>query len=290
MLTPLNAGCWRHALLWCAMLLSVPSWAEPEVRVIPLKHHMAEELIPVLRPLLAPGESITGMDTRLVVRASRATQSQINHALGELDRPRRNLRISVRHGGDRYEQRDAIGAAGEVRQGNTRIVVTGAGSGSITTGPTGPDSAVRLHAGHQVHTTRDSSIQTLVVLDGGRGYLRIGESIPQVQTFLALAGHRLQAIAGIQYQDVTTGFDVEPRLLGEQVHLVISPRLAFRSAQGAEIVNFQELRTTVTMKPGEWTEVGSAVGAANEVNRQIFSTRRLSGEETSQFWLRVDAQ
>ena len=38
--------------------------------------------------------------------------------------------------------------------------------------------------------------------------LRVGESIPKVQPFLVLVGNRLGVVAGIQYYDVTTGFEV----------------------------------------------------------------------------------
>jgi len=31
--------------------------AEPELRVIPLKHRLADEVVPVVHPLLAPSES-----------------------------------------------------------------------------------------------------------------------------------------------------------------------------------------------------------------------------------------
>ena len=70
----------------------------------------------------------------------------------------------------------------------------------------------------------------------------------------------------------------------------MTPRLAFRNNHGTQAVNFQELRTVVTVKPGEWVDLGGAVESANTVNRQILSTRRSTDSEDSRFLIRVDPQ
>jgi len=271
--------------------------AEPELRVIPLTHRLADEVVPVVRPLLAPGESVSGMDSRLIVRATPRTFAQIERLLAEIDTPRRNLRISVRHAGESNRIQESQGVSGDVRRGNTRIVVTNSNhsTGGMTVGRAGPDGTVQLHSERRITTTRDASSQNLTVLDGGRAFLRVGESIPLVQPFLVLVGNRLGVVAGIQYYDVTTGFEVEPRIVNEasfteQVQLAVTPRFAFRSNQGTQTVNFQELRTVVMVNPGEWVDLGGAVESTNEVKRQILSTRRKTGSEDSRFLIRVDQQ
>ncbi len=263
--------------------------AESELRVIPLKHRLADEVVPVVRPLLAPGESVSGMDSRLIVRAAPRTFAQIERLLADIDTPRRNLRISVRHAGESERVQDSQGVSGDMRRGNTRMVVTN-GTGGTGVGRAAPDGNLQLHSERRVTTKRDASTQDLTVLDGGRAFLRVGESIPQVQPFLALVGNRVTVMSGIQYYDVTTGFEVEPRVLGERIQLAVTPRLAFRSNQGTQTVNFQELRTVVTVKPGEWVDLGGTVESTNEVNRQILSTRRSTDNENSRFLIRVDPQ
>ena len=271
--------------------------AEPELRVISLKHRLADEMVPVVRLLLAPGESVNGLDSRLIVRAAPPTLVQIERLLAEIDTPRRNVRISVRHAGESARVQDSQGVSGDVRRGNTRIVVTNdaRSTGGMTVGRSGPDGTVQLHSERRVTTKRDASTQNLTVLDGGRAFLRVGESIPQVQPFLALVGNRMAVMTGIQFYDVTTGFEVEPRIVNEasfteRIQLTVTPRLAFRSNQGTQIANFLELRTVVTVKPGEWVDLGGAVESTNEVNRQILSTRRLTDSEDSRFLIRVDPQ
>lgn len=278
-------------LLWMAPA-PLTQAAEPELRVIPLKHRLADEVVPLVRPLLAPGESVNGLDSRLIVRAALPTHVQIERLLAEIDTPRRNLRISVRHAGESARVQDSQGVSGDVRRGNTRIVVPNdtRSTGGMTVGRSAPDGTVQLHSERRVTSKRDASTQNLTVLDGGRAFLRVGESIPQVQPFLALVGNRVAVMTGIQYYDVTTGFEVEPRILGERIQLTVTPRLAFRSNQGTQIANFQELRTMVTVKPGEWVDLGGAVESTNEVNRQILSTRRRTDSEDSRFLIRVDPQ
>jgi type II secretory pathway component GspD/PulD (secretin) len=281
------------SLFWMAAA-PLTQAAEPELRVIPLKHRLADEVVPVVRPLLAPGESVNGLDSRLIVRAAPLTFAQIERLLAEIDTPRRNLRINVRHAGESNRIQDSQGVSGDMRRGNTRIVVTNGthSTGGVSIGHTGPDGNVQLHSERHITTTRDASSQNLTVLDGGRAFLRVGESI-LVQPFLVLVGNRLGVVAGIQYYDVTTGFEVEPRIVNgasftERIQLAVTPRLAFRSNQGTQTVNFQELRTVVTVKPGEWVDLGGAVESSNEVNRQILSTHRNTGSEDSRFLIRVD--
>ena len=282
------------SLFWMAAA-PLTQAAEPELRVIPLKHRLADEVVPVVRPLLTPGESVSGMDSRLIVRATPRTFTQLERLLAEIDTPRRNLRISVRHDGESKRIQDSQGVSGDMRRGNTRIIVTNGthSTGGVSVGHTGPDGNVKLHSERHITTTRDASSQNLTVLDGGRAFLRVGESI-LVQPFLVLVGNRLGVVAGIQYYDVTTGFEVEPRIVNEasfteRIQLAVTPRLAFRSNQGTQTVNFQELRTVVTVKPGEWVDLGGAVESSNEVNRQILSTHRNTGSEDSRFLIRVDS-
>jgi len=184
------------SLFWIAAAAPLTHAAEPELRVIPLKHRLADEVIPVVRPLLAPGDSVSGMDSRLIVRATPRTFAQIERLLAEIDTPRRNLRISVRHAGESERVHDSQGVSGDVRRGNTRIVVTNGNhsTGGVSVGRTGPDGNIQLHIERRITTTRDTSSQNLTVLDGGRAFLRVGESLPQVQPFLVLVGNRLGVV------------------------------------------------------------------------------------------------
>jgi len=88
----LFAGC-LPAMLVVAADVQAESLAQ-----IPLHYRMAEELLPILRPLLPPGSAITGAGNVLFVRADAATLTQVRDAVASLDRAPRQLLITVGQG------------------------------------------------------------------------------------------------------------------------------------------------------------------------------------------------
>lgn len=266
--------------------------AVTDLHVISLKHRLAEEVVPAVRPLLAPGESVSTMDSRLIVRATPETLIQIKQLLVEIDTPRRNLRISVRHAGEVERVQESRGIAGNVNHGNTRIIVSNSNRNNdgVTIGRAGTIGTVQVHNERRVTANHGTSNQNLMVLDGGHAFLRVGESIPQVQPYLILVQNRPGFVTGIQYYDVTTGFEVEPRIVGEKIRIAVTPRLAFRSSQGLQTIYFQELQSVVTVSPGEWIDLGGTVESDSKVHRQILSTQDLTGKTSSRFLIRVDPQ
>lgn len=282
-------------ILFALFAVSLPVKAgTPEVQVIPLKHRLAEQVVPVLRPLLAPGESINSMDNRLIVRAAPATLALIEKTLSEIDTAQRNLRISVRHADRSESTQDNFGVSGGVQTGNTRIVISNPNTqrerGNVIVSGAGNNSGLQVRTERHSIRSQTNSTQNLTVMDGGRAFLRVGESIPDVQQFLVWAGNRPALVTGVNYRDVTTGFEVEPRIVGERILLRVSPRLAFRGDHGVQTVTFEELHTQLTVHPGEWVDLGGIVGNAHELNRRILSSRQSSSTDTSGFLIRVDLQ
>ncbi len=129
--------------------------AQESIEVIPLRHRTAEQVIPVLRPLLEPGGALTGQYNQLIVRTSPGNLAQIRAALAAIDAPLRRLMISVRF--DRAEESAASGLRGEARFSNR------GSSGELRV----RDS--RGAFGEQV----DQRIQ---VLEGGQATISTGES------------------------------------------------------------------------------------------------------------------
>ena len=84
--------------------LGASALAQGTLEVIPLRHRTADQVIPVLRPLLEPGGALSGQFNQLIVRTSPGNLAQIRAALDAIDRPQRRLTISVRF----EDARDAI--------------------------------------------------------------------------------------------------------------------------------------------------------------------------------------
>lgn len=88
----------------CAFLLAfvaVAALAQDSVEVISLRHRTADQVIPVLRPLLAPGGALTGQYNQLIVRTNPENLAQLRQVLESIDQPSRRLMISVRFDGSR---------------------------------------------------------------------------------------------------------------------------------------------------------------------------------------------
>ena len=67
-----------------------------EIEVIDLRFRTADQVLPVLQPLLEPGGALSGQGSQLFLRTSRANAAQIRQVLATLDRPPRQLEIRVR--------------------------------------------------------------------------------------------------------------------------------------------------------------------------------------------------
>ncbi|MDO8349573.1 MAG: hypothetical protein Q7S94_00280, partial [Gallionella sp.] len=66
-----------------------------ELEIIELKHRRAEELLPVIQPLLDKDEMVSGMNYQLILRASSRNTEQIRRLLERIDSLPRQLKITV---------------------------------------------------------------------------------------------------------------------------------------------------------------------------------------------------
>jgi len=277
-------------LLLFAGFAAVAAAADYGLKIIPLKHRTAEDVIPVVRPLLKPDEAVSGFHSQLFLRASAESNRTVERVLAELDQPRRNLRVTIQQGLARDISRAGQELSGEVRAGDARIVVPGrrSSTGGVTIGGSGEDSA-RYRITRSTGSQRQETGTFLNVLEGMPAFIQVGESVPYVQRFLALAGNHMTVVEGVQYQDVVTGFEVLPRLVGDRVELEIAPRLSFIGNRGTQVVNFQELRTTVSVRLGEWVDLGGATVSRDDVSSAIWSTASTQSGERRTIMLKVEA-
>src|ERR1051325_10507717 len=88
----------RGALVRLAFitLVALPAAAQNSLEIIDLRHRTAEQVIPVLKPLVEPGGSLSGQGTQLFVRTSTANLPDLRRALESIDRPAKRLQVSVR--------------------------------------------------------------------------------------------------------------------------------------------------------------------------------------------------
>lgn len=252
----------RWALVFALLLVAGVAQAQTVLEVIPLYHRTAEEVIPVLQPLLAREGTLSGFKGQLIVRTTPANLEEIKRILASLDRAPRQLLITVRQDVDANARRSTARISGNVGGDNARVVVPPTsrerqgGHVVIQEG----DSRVRAHVLDSSSVASDRNAQTLRVMEGREAFIRVGQSVPlrgQQVTRTVVGGQVVdQVVNTTQYHDVTTGFYVRPRLSGDRVTLDISPQREKLLNDIRGSVDVQRIVTTVSGRLGEWMEIG----------------------------------
>lgn len=282
----------RRLVLVLLLLLPVPLAAPAEIHVIQLKHRPAEELVPVIRPLLGPNDAVSAVDYRLIVRTSETRRREVERVVQQLDIARHQLTLTVRQG-SRAERRDTThGVSGEVGIGrDARVTLPrrpSADDRGVVVEQQGGDARLRYQGREERVNAADERTQTLRVQDGQRAYIRLGQSVPHVQRILSLAGGQVTLAQDVEYQNVVTGFEVLPRVQGNRVQLEITPRLSSLADPATGLANFQELRTTVSARLGEWVDLGAIQGGGEDVRRAIVESATAGSAEQRTVWIRVE--
>lgn len=250
------------AFVACAAL------AQDTLEVIPLRHRTADQVIPVLQPLLAPGGALTGQHNQLIVRTSAANLAQIRTALDAIDRPLRRLSILVRF--DSAQD----GARREV-QGAVRIASEGNSS-----------AAIRID---NANSRQDERVdQRIQVLEGGRATIAAGQSRPQRvrQVIQTPSGPVVRETTEIQ--GAATGFEVVPRLAGGDVILEIAPQRENFVPGRSGAIQAERIESTVRGRLGEWIELGGASSSSSRAESAPLSARERTTSGERRVWVKVE--
>ena len=225
--------------------------AQGTLEVISLRHRTADQVIPVLRPLLEPGGTLSGQYNQLIVRTSPRNLAEIRAVLDSIDQLARRLTISVRF--DNAQQTARSGLSQDSRSSLDERV--------------------------------DQRIQ---VLEGGRALISGGESRPlrQRQVIQTPGGPVVRETTVIQ--GASTGFEVVPRLSGTTVYLDIAPQREQFGPGGSGAIRSERVATTVSGRLGEWIDLGGVNSASARADSGIPSSRERTAGGSSGIWVKVE--
>lgn len=250
----------KKIILLCALLFfSLPA-AASELEIIVLKHRSAAEVLPIIQPLLDQDAVASGMNYQLFLRTSPHNLEQIKKLLDSIDTAPRRLKITVIQDVDSETIARAHELSGSVGLGrHARIGVPGSGddTGLNVEAGRGPDRlTARLSSSRSFED--EHKTQYLQVLEGNRALVRSGESVPVPQRQVIRHPWGAQVIDSTQYQEVSSGFYVLPRLNGDQVTLEISTQNDLVGEKEGYYPDIRSQRTSsiVSGRLGEWLEVG----------------------------------
>ncbi|PKO92857.1 MAG: hypothetical protein CVU16_06165 [Betaproteobacteria bacterium HGW-Betaproteobacteria-10] len=257
-------------LLTAAMALWISFSAAQSMEVIELKSKRADDVLPVLLPLLEPGGTLTGLNNQLFLRASSRNRAEIKKALAALDTPTRRLIIRISQNRQSENKARGAEASGQVVLGSTR----------------------RSNAQAQVWDTQsvrgESAGQMVQTVDGGQAFIQIGRSLPIPMRQVVIGQGGAIVNDTVVYKDVGRGFYAVPHLNGERVTLEISQQADSVGASGRGNINTQRLSTTVSGRLGEWIELGGGghQSSANEPGTLSLSTS--DARDNRSIWLMVE--
>jgi hypothetical protein len=238
----------RRTLIRFAVLtlLATTARAQNALEIISLRYRTAEQVLPGLRPLLEPGATLSGEGGQLFVRTSPTNLADLRLALEVLDTPQRRLLISVRFDEERDAGSRDLGASGRI--GNR-------------------DSQVEIRADDRRSAAAERVDQRIEATDGMRALIYTGRERPlrQRQFIQTPAGVVSQQVTVVQ--ELTSGFEVIPRLVANRVEVEVVQQRESASA-------YQRAATMASGRLGEWFSLGA-----------VAST---SSGETRRVWIRVD--
>jgi type II secretory pathway component GspD/PulD (secretin) len=283
---------WAFSGALCLFFLSpnTPAHAQKTVlEVITLKYRTAEQVIPVLEPLIPKPGTISGLQHQLIIRTTPANLADIKQVLTTLDAVPRRLLITVRQDAALDSGRIGAEMSGSASSGVTQ-------SGAVVQAGR-EDDFVRGRVDSTRSLDSDRNTQTLQVLEGNSAFIRTGQSVPlpQRQALRTIVNGRIveRVIDSVEYRDVMTGFYALSRLVGDRVTLEINPQRDTLPAPDQNLppgsVNVQRIATTVSGRLGEWMEIGRLVqGVSNEQSVILGSTRETS-TDNRRIMIKVDA-
>lgn len=257
------------------IVLSVSAMAADQFKMITLQYRFAQDVLPMIEPMVGPTGTVRAIDNHLMISASPDRLSQIEALLSQIDVARKNVRITVSHSADVQTQQRGAGISGRIRSGDVEISTSPRAERGINIDLT-DRSAAYSNAGSEF----------LNVIDGERAFIRVGQSVPYTQQWVTLTRRYVNVQQTVEFQDITTGFAVRPRYIGDQVELEITPRIARLNQSG--FIDFEELSTIVRVSPGQWFDLGGNMQHRDDVSREILNTRLGSSSQNSSLKIRVD--
>jgi len=259
-------------------LLMLSAVQAASITTIQLQNRPAEEVIPIVKPLLGPGEVITASGFKLFLRASPASVEQVREIVDALDIAAKMLQIYVFQGSEKDLKTVAINGNLRIDSGNASVGVgssgkQGAGNITYNSGKVSGD----INANSSQTSQSSSPVHQLRVTEGTEGFIQTGNQV-------AYSSYN----NGTEYKDVTTGFYVLPRIRGAGVTLKVRPFKNSQSNTRADSIETQSANTTISGRLGEWLPLGGVTEQFKRSQSGIGSSSSSEGSNRSSIWIRAD--
>jgi hypothetical protein len=270
--------CLQSICLFVFLQVPINAHAVTDFKIIELQHRFAEDILPIIQPLVGNDGAATGMQNHLIIRASPEKMIEIEKIISTLDVERQILKITVSHQNNLQTADESVAVSVRKRIGNVSI--------STRKYPRNAPDGAQFDIENKQSNVRSNGNQFINVMDGERAYIKIGQSMPYTQELLTLTRRYMRVQKTTEFIDISTGFSVRPRTIGNQIELEITPRIAQLNQN--KYIDFEELSTIVRVNRGEWLELASTMQQKDEVSRAILSRKNSDQSQSNALSIRVE--
>jgi len=248
------------------------------MEIFSLKYRTVEQMMALIRPLVPPPGTVTGIQNQLIVRSTPQNIAEVRAVLERVDTAPRRLLITVRQDADATTERDRLSVSGTVPLGRNGEIVVGA--------PGGAGVEAQVLSSRRAESDRNT--QQVQALEGQPAFIQIGQSVPVPSRQVVRGAFGTQVIDTVEYRDIGTGFQVLPRVNGDRVFLDILPQRETPGNAGPGSVNTQRLSTTVSGRLGEWIDLGGATQVIDERQSVLLGRTTRAGIDQRRVLVRVE--
>jgi len=259
------------------------------LEVIPLQKRSVDDVIQIIRPLVTPGGTVTGMNNQLIIKTTPSNLAEIKQILSKIDHAPRRLMITVKQNiaGDIYLREDSL--SGKYSSGDVQIKTGHDHSNEgLAVSAGDKDSNIRYRTLNSSSRTDNRNTFRVQTLEGQPAYINQGQSIPISSSNTVITENGVVVNQSTDYYDVGSGFYVIPRLNGDRVTLLAATELSSIKPDGHATTRVQGLETTITGRLGEWMELGGIDQSFNRGRHQNFSSSSAQGQEFRTVLIKVD--
>ncbi len=262
-----------------------------KLEMIKLNYRTAEEIIPILRPMVNEGGSVSGVRDQLIVKTTPTNLSEIRQILASIDRAPRRLMITVKQDIEGQVNRSRQDISGEYSTGNVGVSAgrrTGNDRGISITAEDDEGNNVRYRNLSTRSDLDDNNTYQVQTLDGEAAFVQSGQQVPIANRNAYVVNGNIVVQDTIDYHDVSSGFYVLPRVSGDVVTLQVSPQLSRVQPNQAAIFDVQNANTTIRGKLGQWLQIGGIVQQFNTSDREILGSSRRQGQQERSIFVKVE--
>ncbi|UCC55057.1 MAG: hypothetical protein JSU75_06605 [Gammaproteobacteria bacterium] len=248
----------------------IPVYADYPIEVIELRAATLNEVIPVVRPLVGPDGTVTGMGNNLVIKAAPDRVREIRELLVRIDRPPRRLIITVGNSGEDAGRASGYSGRADIRIGDGQV-------GINSPGRPAEDSRARLDVYRHGAFGERSAGQQVQALEGRPAWIHAGSRVP------VYGGYP----HGTELHDVTSGFYVVPRISGTEVLLEILQH-DDRPGRIPGTFEIQRAGSVVRGRLGEWVVLGGIDSASKDSRTGLARSQQQQSMQSQQIRVKVE--